>query len=87
MTEPKVILATVREVRSLTILSDERCWDIECRFDNGEKFAAVQVDYRFETLAHFIADRLNDKARIDAALAEIRSGKADPCLDEEGNPY
>jgi hypothetical protein len=45
--ESKVIDATVRDGL------DE--WHIECRFDNGEKFAAVTVDYNKPELAQKIA--------------------------------
>lgn len=33
--------------------------DIECRFSDGQKFAAVQVDGRFPELAMRIAEFLN----------------------------
>lgn len=50
--EPKVIYATIRE-------SDN--WGIECRFSDGQKFAAVTVDIEPEQLAHDICDFLNSK--------------------------
>jgi hypothetical protein len=68
MAEPRVFHATVREGGP----DDDPCWDIECRFSDGQKFAAVQVDHRMEKLADWIAGRLNDRARIDAALKELR---------------
>lgn len=51
MKEPKVTYATVRE-------GDEEL-HIECRFDDGQKFAAVKVEDGFDGLAHGICDWLN----------------------------
>ena len=53
--EPYVTHATVRESWSE---SDHPCWDIECRFSDGQKFAAIQVDYNFEELADFICKKI-----------------------------
>ena len=56
MTEPKVLYATVRA----SINDDEEeAWDIECRFDDGQKFAAVTVDGDYPLLAHRIANALS----------------------------
>ena len=53
MDEPKVIYATVRE--SVDDAWDLPINDIECRFDDGQKFAAIVVDGDFPELAHSIA--------------------------------
>lgn len=53
--EPKVIFCTVRD-------GDDE-WHIECRFDDGQKFAAITVDYDFPQLAHKIADFLNGESK------------------------
>ena len=50
-TEPKIIYATVRD--------GDDVWDLECRFSDGQKYAAVQIDKPFEDLAHKICDFLN----------------------------
>jgi hypothetical protein len=50
MPEPACVYATVRDG------FDE--WHVECRFDDGQKFAAVHVDYDFPDLAHRIAAAL-----------------------------
>ena len=50
--EPKVFFATVRDStndKGYAIL------DIECRFEDGQKFAAVKVDGEFPELAQKIA--------------------------------
>ena len=48
MSEPRVIYATTRET-----IADEI--PIECRFDDGQKFAAVTVAAGFDELAESIA--------------------------------
>ena len=58
MKEPKVIKAGVRET---TDDIGDLAWDIECRFDDGQKFAAIQVDGDFEQLADDIAKFLNER--------------------------
>ena len=58
VSEPKVIYATVRETLDDMIR-------IECRFDDGQKFAAVMVAEGFDELAHDIARFLSgDGQRI-----------------------
>lgn len=52
--EPEIIYATVRDGY------DE--WHIECRFADGQKYAAVKVSREFENLAHRICDYLNRSA-------------------------
>lgn len=51
-TEPNPVSATIRE--------SEDCWDIEVRFDDGQKFTAVEVDKDHPQLAHRIADMINE---------------------------
>ncbi len=54
--EPKVIFATVRDSeddQGFSVL------DIECRFSDGQKFAAVQVDCGFPELALRISEFLS----------------------------
>ena len=53
-TEPSVIFATVRNAE------DEL--HIECRFSDGQKFAAITVDADFPELAAAVADFLNSRA-------------------------
>jgi len=50
--EPTVKYATVRD-------GDDE-WHVECRFSDGQKYAAVTVDKPFEKLAHKIATFLNE---------------------------
>lgn len=38
---------------------DEECWDIECRFENGEKYVAIKVCFDKPELAHWIAKALS----------------------------
>jgi hypothetical protein len=54
--EPYVVHATVRE--SWTDDGRFACWDIECRFSDGQKFAAISVDHNFERLADFICKKI-----------------------------
>ena len=54
--EPQLIFAGVRDSE------DEQGFqvlEIECRFNDGQKFAAVQVDGSFPELARRIAELLN----------------------------
>lgn len=59
MAEPKVFYATVR---SSLDGDGEEAWDIECRFDDGQKWAPVQVEGRCPELAHRIANALSSGA-------------------------
>lgn len=54
--EPKVVHATIRESAD---------WDIECRFSDGQKFAAITVDIEHEQLAHKICDFLNKQGKSE----------------------
>lgn len=68
MAEPKLKFCTVRG--AITISADHLPPDsedfdeyhIECRFEDGQKFAAVTVDGRFPELADKIAAFLNAEA-------------------------
>lgn len=51
MSEPRLIYATVRE--------SEGDIHIECRFDDGQKFAAIHVAEGFDRLASDICAALN----------------------------
>lgn len=59
MSEPKLVFCTLRQ-------GGEFVTDIECRFADGQKLAAIQVDDAFPQLACDIANWLNDRARADA---------------------
>lgn len=63
MTEPKVIYATVRDT---TAMGGHGHFifpmDIECRFADGQKSAAIRVDEEFPELAHLICNYLNSIA-------------------------
>ena len=54
-TEPKVVFATVRDA--------EVEIHIECRFSDGQKFAAIVVDGEFPSLATQICEMLNEDAK------------------------
>lgn len=61
--EPKILFCGVRDGGDF--------WHLECRFDDGQKFAAVQVDKAHERLADEIAAYLNT-GKLDDGLATIR---------------
>ncbi len=58
--EPRLLYCTMRDG-----LHDDGypVIDIECRFDDGQKFAAVEVDGEFPDLARLIHDCLNRLAK------------------------
>jgi hypothetical protein len=64
--EPKLLFCGVRDGGDF--------WHLECRFDDGQKFAAIQVDKDHEKLADEIAAYLNTRKEKEQALglAEIR---------------
>jgi len=63
MIEPKVIYATVRDTTAMGGHGHPIFpMDIECRFSDGQKFAAIQVDEDFPELALQIANYLNSIA-------------------------
>lgn len=66
MAEPKLLFCGVRD--------GVDTWQLECRFDDGQKFAAVEVDIEHEELAAQIAAYLNRSAaeRVELRLAEVR---------------
>jgi hypothetical protein len=53
--EPKLLFCGVRDGGDF--------WHLECRFDDGQKFAAIQVDKDHEKLADEIAAYLNTRNR------------------------
>ncbi len=61
MTEPKLLFCTMRDR-----LDDDGSpvIDLECRFDDGQKFATIEVDGEFENLATSIHDHLNRQGLI-----------------------
>lgn len=70
--EPVVTYATIRDG------CDE--WHLECRFSDGQKFAAVIVDKDFEGLAEQIcadlnrhASNNNNEERIQRVMEALRS--------------
>jgi len=66
VSEPKLLFCGVRDGGDF--------WHLECRFADGQKFAAVQVDKDHEKLADEIAAYLNTRKEKEQALglAEIR---------------
>lgn len=60
--EPKVIHCAVRTGGPSDGLIEHH---IECRFEDGQQFAAIIVDGNFENLAFAICDFLNSKEYKD----------------------
>jgi len=58
--EPQVLFAGVRNTEDDQGIP---MFDIECRFADGQKFAAVQVDGQFPQLAQRIAEFLSAPTR------------------------
>lgn len=54
--EPKLLFCGVRDALDV--------WHTECRFDDGQKFAAIEVDYEHEDLADTVAWLLNNLKRL-----------------------
>lgn len=61
MSEPTIVEANVRD-------GDDDDWHIECRFSDGQKFAAVKVDKEFLGLAGTIAWLLTKHAEAEAEI-------------------
>lgn len=59
MVEPKLKYCGVRDALNKDGINEIH---LECRFDDGQKFAAVIIEGGFENLAHFIADYLNSES-------------------------
>lgn len=59
------------KLRSCGVRDGGDFWHLECRFEDGQKFAAVQVDKAHEKLADEIAAFLNT-GKLDDGLATIR---------------
>ncbi|OGR25913.1 MAG: hypothetical protein A2139_14220 [Desulfobacca sp. RBG_16_60_12] len=68
--EPQVLFARVRDSE---LQQGFPVFDIECRFSDGQKFAAVQVDGQFPELATRIAEFLSSLTQRSAAGRFIRS--------------
>jgi hypothetical protein len=54
-------------VVSATVRDGDDEWHIECRFDDGQKYAAIRVDKEQEDLADAICAFLNARARGTSA--------------------
>ncbi|MCP4990915.1 MAG: hypothetical protein GY928_34190 [Colwellia sp.] len=80
--EPKVQSCTVRDVVDGNGLKE---FHIECRFQDGQKFAPIVVDGQFEGLAIAIANYLNSSqyqegespSREDSALGLVKCPKCE----------
>lgn len=57
----RIVSATVR-------VSDDEYLHIECRFSDGQKYAAVMVDADHPELAHDICEYLNMRERMHARI-------------------
>lgn len=69
--EPRVVYATVRD--SLDA-EGEAVLDIECRFEDGQKFAPIQIDAEFPELAHRIAMSLSQHCVRKTNFKQYRVG-------------
>lgn len=65
--EPHVVYATVRD--------GDDAWHIECRFDDGQKFAAIEVDLEHEQLADRVAEALSSPVTQAASTDEQHARK------------
>jgi hypothetical protein len=74
--EPKLLFCGVRDGGDF--------WHLECRFDDGQKFAAVQVDKTHEKLADEIAAYLNGSH--DGVLRGEDARKLLSSLDDVASP-
>lgn len=61
-----VSFCTVREASDDT--GEE--WHLECRFEDGAKFAAVKIDYDRPELADFLAHAINGPPTVDLKAVE-----------------
>lgn len=61
MAEPMVVYATARDVENDDGVPVNV---VECRFSDGQKFGAVEVDGDFPSLAFLIARMLNEHAQL-----------------------
>lgn len=76
MSEPKLLFCGVRDGGDF--------WHLECRFEDGQKFAAVQVDKGHERLADEIAAYLN--SGHDGVLSGEDARKLLSSLGDVANP-
>lgn len=80
---PSVVYATVRDGTST---DGESEWHIECRFNDGQKFAAIVVDGQFEWLADLISAFLTnnlisiERERVQVWIDTIRTSPYDGAL-------
>ncbi len=73
MTEPILKFCTLRS--SGAVDDPDFCIDVECRFNDGQKFAAIQVDGDFGRLAWLIHNYLNSKDfRLDQERMQEQEG-------------
>ena len=64
-----VAYCTIREA-SAGDHDDDLIYHLECRFENGEKFAAVHVDHGKPELADFLAGAINGPPTVDLGVIE-----------------
>lgn len=58
-------------------------WHLECRFPDGQKYAAVLVDIENKKLAHLICDFLNTRAQPKYKRVDLHKEKiADPVIKD-----
>lgn len=57
--EPQVVFCGVRSGGYDTETDEPMTWDLECRFSDDQKFAAVSIDIEFPDLAERLAEFLN----------------------------
>jgi len=53
-----------RKIISATVRDAEDEWHIECRFENGEKYAAIHVDIDREDLADWLCALINKPKKL-----------------------
>jgi hypothetical protein len=66
-------------------------WHIECRFPDGQKYAAVEVSVECLDLAQFICDAINNRQRPAVSMVEVEhlvgsSGVKHMRIKEPGEP-
>lgn len=74
--EPTIIYTTVRSSYNDESELTDGDFHLECRFSDGQKFGAVQVDREFPNLAHRISDLLN--GFIDIKKEKPHSNNSSP---------
>ena len=66
--EPRIHFTTVRDSSTGSGIP---CFDIECRFVDGQKWATIQVDGEFPALASLVSELLNRHAEARGAKEEL----------------